>query len=79
MAEAFAEPSVRSDVYTAVELYFETHGSVRPWTVIDDVSSDMCVEQQEVRRVLRRLKMDEGRLVPAEPFVGAVRLVAEDD
>lgn len=71
----FAKPNVKDNVLESTKDYFRKNQPVHPRKVISAVSDEESVSKNTVRKAVRKLRM-ENTVVPAEPFIGEMKIVS---
>lgn len=71
---SFANPDVDDEIIECIVDYLNNNGKSHPHYVICYVEDKLNSEREDVTKGLRKLKMAD-HIVPAEPFVGEIKIV----
>lgn len=70
----FANPNVDDEIILSILDYLNDNGKSHPNDIICYVEDNLNTQRKDIVKGLRKLKMA-NHIVPAEPFVGKVRIV----
>lgn len=72
MADTFGNPELSDQILDDLQNITEGKQPAYPWDILESME-EMGYERKEARKALRKLHIS-NHIVPAEPFVGEIRL-----